>query len=274
MNKKSFSVYFVYIWLALFCLLPLMLVFIASFLSKDVDSLVKLPLTLENYGQLFSPVFFKVFSRSLFIAALSTLFCLLLAYPFSYFLVRSRYQSLFTLLIMIPFWTSSLVRTYSLIAILKFNGLLNLLLLKLHLIEKPLSLLYSNFAVISGLVYNLFPFMVLPLLNNMERFDFKLIEAAQDLGAKRWTIFSKIFVPNTMTGIVTGSLMVFLPAMTLFYIPMVLGGARSVLLGNMIQDQFLVLEDWPQGAASSVFLTLILLFLLLVFRRFKIRSQS
>lgn len=269
MKNKPFSLYVIYAWLGLFCFLPLGLVFIASFLSKDPIQLVSLPITFDNYKTLFSPVFLNVFFRSLIIASMATLLCLVFAYPFSYLLIRSKHQSLLILLIIIPFWTSSLIRTYSLMAILKFRGLLNAVLLKLHVIDTPLSLLYSNFAVLVGLVYNLFPFMVLPIITNMERFDFRLFEAAKDLGASKWTMFSKVFLPNTLGGIVSGCLMVFLPAMTLFYIPAVLGGARSVLLGNMIQDQFLVLEDWPQGSATSVLLTLILLLLLAVFRRQK-----
>ncbi len=204
--------------------------------------------------------------RSLLMAGATTLACLILAYPFSYFMVRSKHQSMLLLLIIIPFWTSSLVRTYALVAILKFNGVLNALLLKLHLISTPLSLLYSNFAVLSGLIYTLFPFMVLPLYTNMERFDFKLLEAATDLGANRWALFTRVFLPNTTRGILSGVLLVFLPAMTLFYIPNVLGGARSILIGNLIQNQFLVAENWPQGAATSVLLTLILLLLLLIYR--------
>ena len=155
-----------------------------------------------------------------------------------------------------------MVRTYALIAILKLNGVLNTILLKCHIIHQPLSLLYTNFAVISGLVYNLFPFMVLPIFNNMERFDFRLIEAAKDLGANRLNIFFRVFLPNTANGVISGCLLVFLPAMTLFYIPNVLGGARSVLLGNMIQTQFLNLENWPQGAATSMTLTLALVVIL------------
>ncbi|QBR84426.1 spermidine/putrescine ABC transporter permease PotB [Legionella israelensis] len=267
MKNRPFSLYIIYIWLGLFCFLPLGLVFIASFLSKDPIYLVSLPFTLDNYKALISPLFLNVFFRSLTLAIITTFLCLLLAYPFSYLLIRSKHQSMLILLIIIPFWTSSLIRTYSLMAILKFRGLLNAVLLKFHIIDTPLSLLYSNFAVLIGLVYNLFPFMVLPIITNMERFDFRLIEAARDLGANKWTVFSKIFLPNTINGIVSGCLMVLLPAMTLFYIPAVLGGARSVLLGNMIQDQFLVLEDWPQGSATSVLLTLILLLLLAIFRR-------
>jgi spermidine/putrescine transport system permease protein len=134
--------------------------------------------------------------------------------------------------------------------------------MKLHLTDHPLPLLYTNFAVISGLIYNLFPFMVLPIFTNMERFDFRLIEAAKDLGANRWSIFFRVFLPNTSRGILSGCALVLLPAMTLFYIPNVLGGARSVLLGNMIQNQFLVSENWPEGAATSMILTITLMGLL------------
>jgi len=252
----------------LFCFVPLAMVVVASFLSKDSNHLVSLPFTLTNYAELFSPLFAKVFIRSLLIALFTTLCCLLIAYPFSYLLTKSKHQSVLLILIIIPFWTSSLVRTYSLIAILKFNGILNTLLLKIHVIDHPLSLLYSNFAVLTGLVYNLLPFMILPIFTNMERFDFRLIEAAKDLGASRLAIFFRVFLPNTAGGIISGCLLVLLPAMTLFYIPNVLGGARSILLGNMIQNQFLVLENWPQGAATSLLLTVLLFILLFFFRRY------
>ncbi len=243
------------------------MVLAASVLSKNATNLIDLPFTLMHYKAFFSSLMAHVMLRSLLMAALTTLACLVLAYPFSYLMVRSKHQSLLLLLIIIPFWTSSLVRTYALVAILKFNGLLNVILLKLHLITTPLSLLYSNFAVLSGLIYTLFPFMVLPLYTNMERFDFHLLEAGEDLGANRWALFTRIFLPNTRRGIVSGVILVFLPAMTLFYIPLVLGGARAILIGNLIQNQFLVAENWPAGAATSVLLTLILLCLLFIFRK-------
>lgn len=267
MKNKPLSIYFIFFWLIVFCLLPLSLILAVSFLSKDTEHLVSLPFTLTNYYNLLSPLFGKVFLRSFVMAALTTVFCLLLAYPFSYLLVKSRNQSLLLILIIIPFWTSSLVRTYALMAIFKYKGLLNAMLLKLHLIHEPLSLLYTNFAVLSGLVYNLFPFMVLPIFTNMERFDFRLIEAAKDLGATKSSIFFRVFLPNTAPGVISGSLLVMLPAMTLFYIPNILGGSRSILLGNMIQNQFLVIENWPQGAATSTILTALLLLLLLFYRR-------
>ncbi|WP_419420618.1 ABC transporter permease [Legionella sp. D16C41] len=267
MKVKSTSLYILYAWLIVFSFVPLLLVLIASFLSKDTANLVALPFTFDNYSALLSPVFAKIFFRSLLIAIIATACCLLLAYPFSYLLIKSKHQSVLLLLIIIPFWTSSLIRTYSLIAILKYKGVLNALLLKFHLINEPLNLLYSNFAVITGLVYNLFPFMVLPIFTNMERFDFRLVEAAKDLGAGRWAIFTRVFLPNTAPGILSGCVLVLLPAMTLFYIPNILGGARSILLGNLIQNQFLVIENWPEGAATSVILTLLLLLLLAFYRQ-------
>lgn len=266
-SKKPLSIYILLSWLVLFAFFPLILILVTSFLSKDSVELITTPFTLENYANLFSPFFIKIFLRSFFLALITTLTCLLLAYPFSYLLVKSKHQSLLLLLIIIPFWTSSLVRTYSLIAILKYKGLLNALLMKLHLISEPVTFLYSNLAVITGLFYNLFPFMVLPIFTNMDRFDFKLIEAAKDLGAGKLAIFFRVFLPNTLTGVISGCLMVFLPAMTLFYIPNILGGARSILLGNLIQNQFLVLENWPQGAATSAFLTFLLLLLLFLYRK-------
>ena len=267
MKNKSIALSAVYLWLFLFGFVPLCFVLIASILSKDSMDLIAFPLTLTHYKAFFSPLIAHVMLRSMLMAGITTFFCLLLAYPFSYIMVRAKHQSILLLLIIIPFWTSSLVRTYALVAILKFNGVLNMLLLKLHLIHTPLTLLYSNFAVLSGLIYTLFPFMVLPLYTNMERFNFNLLEAARDLGANRFQVFYRVFLPNTVRGIISGVLLVFLPAMTLFYIPNVLGGARSILIGNFIQNQFLIAENWPAGAATSVLLTLILLLLLFFFRK-------
>ena len=266
MKIKPFSIYFIYTWLILFGLIPIGLIFVVSYLTDNSLHLATLPVTIDNYTALISPLFAKVLWRSAVMAGSATFLCLILAYPLSYILVKSKYQTLWLFLIIIPFWTSSLIRTYSLISILKIHGLLNTLLLKLHLISEPIVFLYSNFAVMCGLVYNLLPFMVLPIFSNMERFDFCLIEAAQDLGANRWVIFFRVFLPNTLSGVLAGSLMVFLPAMTLFYIPDILGGARSVLMGNLIQNQFLVVENWPQGAAISMVLTLILMVLLCFYR--------
>lgn len=267
MKHKMNVLYVVYAWLIMFGLLPLSLIAVASFLSETREQLVTLPFTFIHYKALMTPLVGHVMLRSLAVGALTTLACLILAYPFSYFMVKSRHQSILLLLIIIPFWTSSLIRTYALIAILKLHGVLNSVLLKTHLIDQPLTLIYSNSAVIVGLVYTLFPFMVLPLFTQMERFDFRLLDAARDLGANKLALFFRVFLPNTTRGIASGSLLVFLPAMTLFYIPNILGGARSVLLGNLIQNQFFVAENWPEGAATSFLLTLILIGLFVISRR-------
>ena len=255
------------IWLLVFGLMPLSFVMATSFLSSDFAEISGLGLTFQNYYSLLSPAIGHVLWRSFLLASLTTLLCLLLAYPFSFFLTQSKYQALLVMLIIIPFWTSSLIRTYALIALLKTQGIINTLLLKLHLIHEPLALLYSNTTVVIGLIYTLFPFMVLPLFTQMQRFDFRLFEAAKDLGASNWTIFLKIFLPNTLPGILSGSLLTFLPAMTLFYIPNILGGAQSILLGNLIQNQFFIEENWPLGCATSILLTGAVLLTLLLAKK-------
>jgi spermidine/putrescine transport system permease protein len=153
------------------------------------------------------------------------------------------------------------------ITMLKPKGIINSILLWLHVIDKPLQILFTDTAVIIGSVYNLLPFMVLPLLTNIERLDHQYIDAARDLGANRFTTFSKIILPLTMPGIVSGCILVFLPAMTIFYIPDLLGGAKSILLGNLIQNQFLITQNWPLGSAISVVFTLLLIALLLIYWR-------
>ncbi len=264
---KQFSLTVIWLWLFIFAVLPLCLMLIASFMSHDENSVAQLPLTFENYQQLHNLVYLQIFKKSFILAGVATFFCLILGYPFAYIIARmqSNWKSLLLMLVIIPFWTSSLIRSYALIAILKAKGLINTLLLTLGIIHQPLSLLFTNTAVIIGLVYNLLPFMILPIMTNVERLDHRLIDAARDLGANRFTIFRKIIIPLTMPGIIAGAILVFLPAMTLFYIPDILGGAKSILLGNLIQNQFLIAQNWPLGSAISVMLTLILAVLVLVY---------
>lgn len=266
---KQFSLALVWLWLGVFALLPFLLVFTASFLSHDQNHLVQLPFTVSNYLALYDSLYFQILSRSFILAGTCTFFCLLLGYPFAYFISRlaAGTKSFLVLLIIIPFWTSSLIRSYALIAVLKAKGLLNALLLGLGIIQEPLAILFTNTAVIIGLIYNLLPFMILPILTNIERLDVRLIDAARDLGAKRFTIFRRVILPLTMPGIIAGCTLVFLPAMTLFYIPDILGGAKSVLMGNLIQRQFLVMHNWPGGAATSIVLTALLALLILFYRK-------
>src|SRR5579872_6208221 len=266
---KIFSLSAIWLWLIVFALLPFCLVTVASFLSHDDNSLLKLPLTLFNYAQLNNSIYVKIFRESFYIASICTLICLLLGYPFAYVIARmeTHHKNLMILLIVIPFWTSSLIRTYSMITVLKPKGVINSILMSLGIIDKPLALLFTDTAVMIGLVYNLLPFMVLPLLTNIERLDNRLIDAARDLGANRVTTFRRITLPLTMPGIVSGCILVFLPAMTIFYIPDLLGGAKSILLGNLIQNQFLVSQNWPLGSAISIFLAVVLALMIFIYWR-------
>lgn len=266
---KSFSLTLIWIWLTIFALLPTLLVLIASVLHKDPMALVRLPFTFDNYLHLLNNAYVQIFLKSFQIAGLSTLLCLLIAYPFAYGIAqaKTRYRSLLLLLVIIPFWTSSLIRTYAIMAILKTKGLLNQLLLFAGIIHQPLQLLYSDTAVFIGLVYDLLPFMILPLYSNIEKLDHTLIDAARDLGANKLTIFFRVIFPLTKPGIIAGIILVFLPAMTLFFIPVMLGSAKSILLGNLIQNQFLTLNDWPMGSATSVCLLVIMAILIIVYWR-------
>jgi len=264
---KTFALSIVWPWLFLFALLPFGLVVIASFMGHNESNLLALPATSQNYSQLINPLYLLIFEKSFFIAGIATLSCLILGYPFAYIIARmqNRWKNFFILLVIIPFWTSSLIRTYALIAIIKAKGILNTLLISLGLIDQPFSILFTNSAVIIGLVYTLLPFMILPILTNVERLDTRLIDAAHDLGASRFTTFARVIIPLTMPGIIAGCILVFLPAMTIFYIPDILGGAKSILLGNLIQNQFITAQNWPMGAAVSTMLTVVLAALLLIY---------
>lgn len=259
----------IWLWLSLFALLPILLVLVISFLKNDAVHLVRWQFTLENYRALMNPIYFKIFWHSFCIAGLCTMICLCLGFPFAYLLARmqSKYKSLLLFLVIIPFWTSSLIRTYAIISILKAKGLLNTVLLSLGIIHKPLSILYTPSAVIIGLVYSLLPFMILPLYANIEKLDIRFIDAARDLGANTITIFTRVILPLTLSGIVGGVVLVFLPAMSMFYIPDILGGAKSLLVGNLIQNEFLSAHNWPLGSAVSMVLTISMGLLLLIYRR-------
>jgi spermidine/putrescine transport system permease protein len=266
---KAFSLAIVWTWLTVFALVPFCLVLLTSFLSHDTQHLARLPFTAANYLSLYDPFYFQIFARSFLLAGLCAFFCLILGYPFAYIISRlsPRAKSFSVLLIIVPFWTSSLIRSYALIAILKAKGLFNTVLLAMGIITQPLPILFTNTAVIIGLIYNLLPFMVLPILTNIERLDCRLVDAAHDLGASWSTIFRRIILPLTMPGIVAGCTLVFLPAMTIFYIPDILGGAKSVLVGNLIQREFLATHAWPAGAATSIVLTSFLALLIIGYRK-------
>lgn len=233
---------------------------VLSFLEHDLGHIALPHFTFQNYQDLFDPIYIKIFLKSFYIAFLVTSACIVLGYPFAYLILQlpKKSQNMALLLLLLPFWTSSVVRTYAMMSLLKAKGLLNTLLIFLGVIEEPLPILFTNVAVGIGLIYNLLPFMILPIYSNLERLDFSLIEAARDLGANKFTLFRKIILPLSIPGVLAGIALVFLPAMTLFFISDLLGGAKAVLLGNLIEGQFLVENNWTRGAATSVMLTVMM----------------
>lgn len=260
-------------WLALFVLLPNLIIVLASLLTRDETTLIKLPFTWENYARLCDPLYVSVIVHSLFMATVATILCLLIGYPFAMLIARQpkKRQRFMILMVIIPFWTNSLVRTYALKLLIGTKGVLNTLLLTLGLISQPLKILYTPLAVVLGLVYILLPFMVLPLYAALEKLDNTYLEAARDLGASPRQIFMRIILPLTTPGIIGGCVLVFLPAMGMFYVSDLLGGAKNLLIGNIIKSQFLNARDWPFGAATSVALTLLMGLLLLLYYRIRIR---
>ena len=273
---RNFNIGTVWLWLGLFALLPHLALFLVSFLDKgEVDFFIP-SFTLDNFKRLLDPAFINIFLDSLYLASVSTAVCLVVGYPFAYMLARTgkRLRPWLLLLVVIPFWTNSLIRTYALIIILKTQGLINKLLLWLGIVDGPFSLMYTDIAVFLGLTYTLLPFMILPLYASIEKLDTRLLDAAQDLGAGTLRSFWHITLPLTSPGIVAGCILVFLPALGIFYVPEILGGATNMLLGTFIKNQFLVSRDWPLGAASSIVLTLILVLMALVYRLVNRRAAA
>lgn len=248
------------LWLLVFVVVPAGILLVYSLSERGTDIPVSYVFTLENYQRAFSGTYLKILLRSVWYAGLTTLLCVCIGYPVAYFIGRSteaRRNQLLTL-VMIPFWTSFLIRTYAWITILNQEGLLNGMLLYMKIITEPLEILYTPAAVIIGLTYSYLPFMILPIYGSIEKLDGSLIEAALDLGAGPFRVFSQVVIPLTMPGIVAGILLVFVPAIGMFAITELMGGGRVPMVGNVIQNQFLQARDWPFGAALGV--TLIALF--------------
>nr|WP_313975167.1 spermidine/putrescine ABC transporter permease PotB [uncultured Psychrobacter sp.] len=270
-NKSPFrtaTLWLIWGWLLIFALLPNILVIAVSFLTRDSTAFISLPVTLDSYVRMIDPLYFDVFVHSLWMAGITTIICLLLGYPFAWFVSRmnKRWQPLLMLMLILPFWTNSLVRTYALKLLFASNGLINKSLLAIGIIDAPIEILYTQGAVIAGLTYLLFPFMVLPLYAVFSDLRNDMLLASQDLGATKRQTFWHVALPLTTPGIISGVLLVLLPAMGMFYVADILGGSRNLLVGNIIKNQFLDARDWPFGAAASVLLTLAMAVLLLAYR--------
>jgi len=241
------------VWMGVFFLLPLLVVFLISFASRGAYGGVEWTFTLANYRDLADPLYLYVYARSFGLALATTAFCLCLGFPLAYYIAKApaRWQGIWLALVLIPFWTNFLVRTYAWINVLRADGLLNALLMALGIISEPIDILYSDLAVLIGLVYGYLPFMVLPLYAAIERLDDSLVDAARDLYASGWAVLTRVIVPLTKPGIVAGCLLVFIPSLGAYITPDLLGGARSMMIGTFIQHEYLVVRDWPLGSAAS-----------------------
>jgi spermidine/putrescine transport system permease protein len=262
-------------WLVVFFAVPLIIVFVYSFLKRGTYGQVVWEFNLNNYARFFDPLYLKIFVRSFKIAGITTVVSLLLGYPMAYWIATrsAKWRNILLLLLMIPYWTNFLVRTYAWILILRDSGLLNSLLMGWGVISAPLPLFGNDFAIIVGLVYGWFPSMVLPCYAAIERLDFSLVEAAQDLYANELRAFARIVIPITMPGIIAGSILVFIPSLGAYVTPDLLGGAKSVMIGNVIQSQFLSVRDIPFGSAFSFVLMIIMLGATLIYFRVGARTM-
>ncbi|HEY3835364.1 MAG TPA: ABC transporter permease [Bryobacteraceae bacterium] len=248
---------------------PLLIVCAYSLLTRGDYGGVEHPWTLESYTRLFDPLYGIILWRSFFLAGVTTALCAALGFPLALFISRSgRWKNLWLQLVILPFWTSFLVRTYAWLFLLRETGLINTVLTKLGLIHSPLPLLYNDGAVLLGLVYAYLPFMVLPLYATLERIDPSLLEAAADLGMRPLRAIFRIVLPLTTPGMIAGSILVFIPCLGAYLTPDLLGGGKTVMAGNLIQNQFTAARDWPFGSAVSLVLMLIAtLLLVLLIRR-------
>lgn len=246
------------LWSFLLIALPLVLILLYSVTTGD-NSLITIHFTLDNFKKMSDPVYLNVFIKSFEMGLLTTGICLILAYPMAYFISKfsDEAQSILILLVTIPMWINTLLRTYAWISLLSDNGIINTLLKAIGL--NPVTMMYTNFSVIIGLVCDLLPFMVIPIHTSLAKMDESLVEAASDLGANRLKAFTRVILKLSLPGVISGVTMVFLLSISTFVIPVLLGGHQFVLIGNLIENQFISVGDWNFGSAISVILAIVIL---------------
>lgn len=271
-----------YMWLLAFLILPFFIILKISFSEMALsippyvsivsvqNFIVNLHINLNNYVTLFTdPFYISAYWHSLKIAFFSTLGCLIIGYPMAYCIARAniKYRSFLLMLVVLPSWTSFLLRVYAWMGILQETGYLNQLLMALHITDAPIQFLYTDFAIYLGIIYAYLPFMVLPLYVSISKIDWSLLKAAADLGARPWTAFWRITVPLTFTGILTGSLLVFIPVVGEFVIPDLLGGSGTHMIGRVLWQEFFNNRDWPLSAAIATLMLILLLVPIYIFTR-------
>lgn len=270
MNKKSLLSGPYILWTTLFTIVPLVIIFIFSISASSKIGQLSTDFTISRYKQFFEPIYLDVFFRSIKLSLYSTLLCFLIGYPVAYIIASKemRVRNFLILFIILPQWTNFLLRTYAWMSILKDNGPINAFLINIGIIKEPLTLLYTDGAVLMGMVYNFLPYMILPIYTIILKIDNSYIEAARDLGSDTITTFRKVIFPLSMPGIVSGIVMVFMPAISTFVISDLLGGGHSMLMGNLIQNQFLAARNWQFGSAISMVLITIILVTMLVLDKY------
>ncbi len=279
-----------YAWLLLFFLTPFLIVLKISFAEFQIgippytplvewveDTYLQLRLSLGSYYYLLEdPLYVAAYLNSLKIAAISTALALVVGYPMAYGIARAGQstRNALLLLVMLPFWTSFLIRVYAWIGILKNNGLLNNALMGLGVIDQPLEILNTEIAVYIGIVYSYLPFMILPLYANLEKMDLSLLEAAMDLGCRPWQAFVKVTLPLSMPGMVAGCMLVFIPAVGEFVIPDLLGGADSLMIGKVLWSEFFNNRDWPAASAVAIAMLVFLVLPIALFQRYQLAQEE
>ena len=258
-----------YFYTIVFVILPLAYMVLLSFLQRAEIWGVTKEVTWDNYKNILEPIYLHTFAESLKLALICTAIIALLGYPFGYFMAKlsKKWKSRVMILLMIPFWTSALIRMYGWIIIFRSNGLLDRLFMAIHLTEKPLRLLYTYPAVVVGMVYALLPFMILSVYSSVEKMDWSLVDAARDLGASPVYTFFTVTLKPTMPGFLSGVVLTFIPSMGLFFVADILGGNKIVLVGNLIQEQLMKARNWPFAAALSVVLMILTSLMLLLYRK-------
>jgi len=258
-----------YLFTIVFITGPLIYMFILSFLTRAETWGVVNEFTLRNYLDILEPICLKTFFESFKLAIITTMFNIIVGYPYGYFMAKlnDKWKKRMLLLIMIPFWISSLMRLYGWIIIFRANGVLDRILMGIGIINEPLKLLYTYPAVAVGMVYALLPFMIFSVYSSAEKLDWSIVEAARDLGAGRWQAFTTITLKMTLPGLMSGVVLTFIPSMGLFFIADILGGNKVVLVGNLIQEQLMKAHNWPFAAALSVVLMILTSLMIYLYRR-------
>jgi putrescine transport system permease protein len=279
-----------FVWLLLFFVVPFIIVLKISFSDMALaippykpllewmgKHTLAIKLNFDNYAFLFTDsLYLKAFVNSIKVAFVSTVFCLLIGYPMAYGIARAspRARNVLLLLVILPFWTSLLLRVYAWIGLMKANGVINNVLMSLGIIHEPLAMLYTPFAMYVGIVYSYLPFLILPLYSNLEKMDWQLLEAAEDLGCRPWQAFCKITLPLSRNGILAGSMLVFIPATGEFVIPALLGGPNALMIGRILWDEFFANRAWPVASAVAILMLIVLVPFMMWYQSVQARESA